>query len=221
MNYIANIINFLYEYTNNLGYAVLIFSLIFNTILLIPKYINVKNQYIKSKYAKEVHLIKEENDDPSEQLTLIRKLYSKERYYYVLPTILNIIILMVNIMIFSVIINYKTYFNITEQQSFLMINDIFAPQWNIVIPLLCIIFNIIASNLFKIKEINYLSEIISNGLLFLAFMIYGKSFGQLYLIYTLGIYFLKLIGTLLFYKKQKQIICLNKEYSIWLEKNLE
>lgn len=224
MNLITKIIMYIYNITNNLGITIIAISFILSLFSIISNYFNYHNQYVKIKYAKDVFLIKKEYDEPEKQLVKINELYKKDRYFYVIPVVLKILISVINIMIFIIIINFKSYINIENiNTSFLFIKDIFMPVIDFKIPILCGILSFTGQNIFEPKK-NFAKENIKQTLITIllllltitGFVIYGNIFGQIYLIYIIGISIFKFISVFLFRKINIKISKYQKEYNEWI-----
>lgn len=226
MDIVANIIIYIYNITGNFGVAIIIVSFISTLLSLLANYFNLNNQYIKNKYAKDVYIIKKDFENPEEQLEKINLLYKQDNYQYIIPVLLKIVVSIINIIIFIVILNYTKYIKIDNiNPSFLFIDDIFMPTIDIKIPILCASISFICENIFCYKQLfkkenlkQTLSSIFIAIISIITFTMYGNFFGQVYLIYILGISIFKIIPMLLFKQKKIEIFKLNKEYQEWLEK---
>lgn len=218
MELIGKILTILYSMTNNIGVSVLILSVTMSLISIFLKYLNLKNNIIKNKYAIEVDNIKEKETDPELQLKEIKNLYSKDGYKYILPVIIQIILAILNIIIFATILNLKKYivnYDTIPTQSFLYIKDIFIPEKDFIIPVICGIITLICNNIYKIKHINIkdlLIEILTCILLIISLVLYSNLFGPVYLIYILGTYLMKPISLILFNKMTKELFLYQKKY---------
>lgn len=223
MKYIGLFLNKLFELTGNLGIAVFILAIIIDIFSLITRYCLLKNNLIKNKYAKEVYIIKQNNKNPEDQLEKIQEIYNKENYSYILPIVLQILLTIINVLIFTTILNYKNYIvNISTAgpQSFLFMEDILIPQTNILIPLFCGLISFLCNNIFKIKYMklkDFFIEIILNTFLVISFILYSNLFGSIYLIFILGIYISKPLFLFIFYKMNKQLAIYQSKYKIFLE----
>lgn len=218
MELISKILIILYNMTNNIGTAVFILSISIGIISVSAKYFNLKNNIIKNKYGIEVDTIKETIADPELQLEEIKKIYAKDGYKYILPVAIQIILAILNIAIFATILNLKKYIpNINEipTQSFLYIKDIFAPQKDFIIPIICGIITLICNNIYKMKYIkikDFGIEILTCALLIVGLVLYSNLFGPIYLIYVLGTYLIKPILMIIFYKKTKELFFYQQKY---------
>lgn len=218
----GKLIESIYLLSGNLGITIFFLSLIMSVIGMIPRVLISKNRFIKYKYAKETYKIKKDYDDPEEQLKKIGELYKEDKYIYVLPEIFQLGYSIIHIMIFTTILNYKNTIPIVleTKQSFLFIDNILTPNIYITLPILCAIIQYIGSNLFNLKNIfhkNNLMNLIGFGLSIIIYITYGKLFGCLYLIFILGIYFFRIIQTLILRKITIQTIEYQKEYETFLQ----
>lgn len=218
MELVGKFLTILYNMTNNMGISVFILSISMGIISVTAKYFNLKNNIIKNKYGIEVDNIKENIADPELQLEEIKKIYAKDGYKYILPVAIQIVLAILNIAIFATILNLKKYIsNIDEipTQSFLYIKDIFAPQKDFIIPIICGIITLICNNIYKIKHIKIKDlciEILTCALLIVSLVLYSNLFGPVYLIYVLGTYLIKPISMIIFYKKTKELSLYQQKY---------
>lgn len=222
--FFGKIIYFIYEITNNLGVAILLLSIISAcTFGLLIKYLSLKNQLIKNKYAKDVYLIKEKTKDPEKQLEEIQNLYKKDNYKLFLPAILSFIYTLINVALFSTIINYKKFIPNVESipiQSFMDIKDIFAPGIYLWVPILSAFLMIFSQNIVNLKSIfskQAIPMFATFIIMSIIFIIYGNIFGPLYLIYILGNYISNIFSSAIFFKYKKLSYEYNLEYQQWLK----
>ena len=218
MELVGKFLTILYNMTNNMGISVFILSISMGIISVTAKYFNLKNNIIKNKYGIEVDNIKETIADPELQLEEIKKIYAKDGYKYILPVAIQIVLAILNIAIFATILNLKKYIpNIDEisTQSFLYIKDIFAPQKDFIIPIICGTITLICNNIYKIKHIKIKDlciEILTCALLIVSLVLYSNLFGPVYLTYVLGTYLIKPISMIIFYKKTKELFFYQQKY---------
>lgn len=209
-NLIGNAIKCIYDLIGNIGVTILIVSFIMGIISLLPKFLELRNSMIKAKYMNDVKNI-EEDSTLSAQLKAqkITALYKKDKYIFGIPAILKVILLILNVFIFTVILDYTTYivdYRTTGPQSFLFIKNVFSMEWNFILPIICGILPLIINNLFNLKYLiskEAIADYILAIVLIFSYAVYAKLFSFLYVIYIFGNIIFGIVPVLLFHKYKK------------------
>lgn len=218
MSVIGNIIRSLYDIIGNLGLTIFLTAFIVGIITLISQALLTRNNVIKAKCLQEIHLIKKQKLTPTEEIMAINNIYKKEKYLFAIPELLQILTILLNLYVFTTILNYSEYiieYRTTGPQSFLFIENIFAMEWTFVIPIICGLLPLLINNLFNLKYLitsEAIADYILAIVLIFSYAVYSKIFTPLYVIFIFGKIVFSIVPKLVFYKQNKQIEQLTKEF---------